>query len=163
MSNSKEALWTAVYQAPLSSTVFWSLLKLVSIESVMPSNHFILCHPLLLLSIFPSNRVFSNELALRIGQPKYGSFSFNVSPSNEHSRLISFRVYWFDLLAVWENNRITASFKYQAVAETSTRETKHHTWRAGEVRFITPAGPEELTLYALSPEQRDYRVFIDRL
>ena len=70
------------------------------IKLVMPSNHFILCHPLLLLSIFPSNRVFSNELALRIGQPKYGSFSFNVSPSNEHSRLISFRTDEFDLLAV---------------------------------------------------------------
>ena len=123
------------------------LLKFMSIESLMLSNHLILCCPLLLLpSTFPSIRVFVSESALCIRWPKYWSFSFSISPSNEHSRLISFRVYWFDLLAVWENNRITASFKCQAVAETSTWETKHHTWRAGEVRFITPADPEELTL-----------------
>ena len=79
----------------------WSLPKLMSIESVMPSNHLILCRPLLLLpSIFPSIRVFSNESALYIRWPKYWSFSFNVSPSNEHSGLISFRVDWLDLLAV---------------------------------------------------------------
>ena len=78
-----------------------SLLKLISVESVMPSNHLILCHPLLLLpSIFPSIRVFSNESALRIRQPKYWSFSFNISPSNEHSGLISFRMDWLDLLTV---------------------------------------------------------------
>ena len=77
------------------------LLKLMSIESVMPSNHLILCHPLLLLpSIFPSIRVFSNELALRIRWPKYWSFSFSISPSNEYSGSISFRGDWFDLLAV---------------------------------------------------------------
>ena len=77
------------------------LLKLVSIRSVMPSNHLILCRPLLLLpSIFPSIRVFSNESALRIRWPKYGSFSFSVSPSNDYSALISFRVDWFDVLAV---------------------------------------------------------------
>ena len=75
--------------------------SLMSIESVMPSNHLILCHPLLLLpSIFPSIRVFSNESALRIRWPKYWSFSFNINPSNEHSGLISFRMYWLDLLAV---------------------------------------------------------------
>ena len=78
-----------------------SLLKLMSIESMMPSNQLILCHPLLLLpSIFPSIRVFSNESALRIRSPKYWSFSFNISPSNEHSGLISFRMDWLDLLAV---------------------------------------------------------------
>ena len=78
-----------------------SLLKLVSIESVMPSNHFILCHPLLLLpSIFPSIRVFSNESALHMRWPKYRSFSFNVSPPNEHPGLISFRMDWLGLLAV---------------------------------------------------------------
>ena len=78
-----------------------SKLKLMSIESVMPSNHLILCHPLLLLpSIFPSIRAFSNESALRIRWPKYWSFSFNISPSNEHPRLISFRMDWLDLLAV---------------------------------------------------------------
>ena len=79
----------------------WSLLKLMSIESVMPSSHLILCHPLLLLpSIFPSIRVFSNESVLCIKWPKYWSFSFNISPSNEHSGLISFRMDWLDLLAV---------------------------------------------------------------
>ena len=93
--------WTAAHQACLSITNSWSLLKLMSIECVMPSNHLILCHPLLLLpSIFPSIRVFSNELALHIRWPKYWCFSFNVSPSNEHAGLISFRMYWLDLLAV---------------------------------------------------------------
>ena len=79
----------------------WSLLKLVSVESVMPSNHLIFCRPLLLLpSVFPSIRVFSNESALCIRWPKYWSFSFNINPSNEHSGLISFRMDWLDLLAV---------------------------------------------------------------
>ena len=88
-------------QASLPFTLFWSLLKLMSIESVMPSNHLILCHPFLLLpSIFPSMRVFSNELALHIRWPKYWSVSFSMSPFNEYSGLISFRIYWFDLLAV---------------------------------------------------------------
>ena len=90
-----------IRQASQSFTISWSLLKLTSIESVMPSNHLILCHPLLLLpSIFPSIRVFSNELALRISWSKYWSFSFSISPSNEYSGLISFRIDWFDLLAV---------------------------------------------------------------
>ena len=79
----------------------WSLLKLMSTESVIPSNHLILCHPLLFLpSIFPSIRVFSNELALRIRWPKYWSFSFSISPSNEYSVLISFSMDWLDLLAI---------------------------------------------------------------
>ena len=85
----------------LSITNSWSLLKLMSIGSVMPSNHLILCHPLLLLpSIFPSLRIFSNKSAVRIRWPKYWSFSFNISPSNEYSGLISFRIDWLDLLAV---------------------------------------------------------------
>ena len=93
--------WTAAHQASLSITNSQSLLKLMSTESVMPSNHLILCWPLLLLpSIFPSIRVFSNESALRIRWPKYWSFSFNISPSNQHPGLISFRVDWLDLLAV---------------------------------------------------------------
>ena len=93
--------WTTAHQASLSITNSWSLLKLVPIESVMPSNHLILCQPLLLLpSIFPSIRVFSNESALRIRWPKYCSFSFSISPSNEHSGLISFRMDWLDLLSV---------------------------------------------------------------
>ena len=85
--------WTAALQASLSITNSWSLLKLMCIESVMPSNHVILCHPLLLPpSIFPSIRVFSNESGLRIKWPKYWSFSFSISPSNEYSGLISFRM-----------------------------------------------------------------------
>ena len=93
------ALWTAACQAPLSSTNSWSLLKFMSIESVMPFNHLILCRPLLILpSIFPSIRVFSNESALFIRWLKYWSFSFN-SPPNEYTGLISFRIDWFDLLA----------------------------------------------------------------
>ena len=95
------APWTAALQASLSFTISQSLLKLMSIESVMPSNHLILCHLLLLLpSIFPSIRVFSNESALHIRWPKYWSFSFSISPSNEYSGLISFRMDWFDLLAI---------------------------------------------------------------
>ena len=93
--------WTAVHQASLSLTISQSLLKLMSIESVMPSNHFILCRPLLLLpSIFPSSRVFSNYSALCIRWPKYWSISLSISPSHEYSGLISFRTDWFDLLLV---------------------------------------------------------------
>ena len=93
--------WIAAHKASLSITNSWSLLKLMSIESVMPSNHFILCRPLLLLpSIFPSIRVFSSESALCIRWPKYWNFSFSISPSNEHPGLISFRVDWLDLRAV---------------------------------------------------------------
>ena len=93
--------WTAAHQASLSFTTSWSLLKLMSIASVMPSNFLILCRPLLLSpSIFPSIRVFSNESVLQIRWPQYWSFSFNISPSNEYSGLISFRMDWFDLLAV---------------------------------------------------------------
>ena len=100
--------WTAARQASLSITNSQSLLKLMFIESVMPSNHLVLCHPLLLLrrpllllpSVFPSIRVFSSEAALCIRWPKYWSFSFSISPSNEYSGLISCRIDWFDLLAV---------------------------------------------------------------
>ncbi len=93
--------WTAACQASLSITNSWSSPKLISIELVMPSSHLILCHPLLLLpSIFPRIRVFSNESALHIRWPKYWSFSFSISPSNEHSGPISFRMDWLDLLAV---------------------------------------------------------------
>ena len=94
-------LWTAPCQASLSINNSWSLVKLLSIELVMPSNYFILCCPLILLpSIFPSIRVFSNESVLHIRWPKYWSFSFSISPYNECSGLISFRIDWFDLLAV---------------------------------------------------------------
>ena len=100
MSNSLQPM-DCKHQASLSIINSWSLLKLMSIKSVMPSNHLILCHILLLLpSIFPSIRVFSNESVLRIRWPKYWTFSFSISPSNEYSGLISFRMDWLDLLAV---------------------------------------------------------------
>ena len=93
--------WTAACQASLSITNSWSMFKLMSIESVMSSHHLILCRPLIFPpSIFPSIRVFSNESALQIRWPKYCSFSFNISPSSEHSGLITFRMDWLDLLAV---------------------------------------------------------------
>ena len=92
---------TAAHQSSLFITNSWSFLKLMSIESVMPSNHLILCHPLLLSpSIFPSIRVFSNESVLCIKWPKYQNFSFSISPSNEYSGLISFRMDWLDLFVV---------------------------------------------------------------
>ena len=90
----------SVCQSSLSFTISWSLFKFMSIGSVMASNHLILCRLLLLPSVFPSIRVFSNELVLHIRWPKYWSFSFSISPSNEYSLLISFRMDWFDLLAV---------------------------------------------------------------
>ena len=100
MSNSATP-WTAAHQASLSITNSQSLLKLVSVELVMPSNHLILCHPLLLLpSVFPSIRVFSSESALHTRWPKCWSFSFSISSSNKYSGLISFRMDWLDLLAV---------------------------------------------------------------
>ena len=93
--------WTAICQASLSIINFWSLLKLMSIGLVIPPKYLILCSPLLLLpSVFPSIRVFSNESILWIRWPKHWSFSFSISPSNEYSGLISFRIYWFDLLVV---------------------------------------------------------------
>ena len=95
--------WTATHQASLSITKSWSLLKLMSFESVMSSNHLILCRPrLLLLSTFPSIRVFSSESVLYIRWPKYWSFNFSISPSTNYSGLISFRIDWLDLLAVQE-------------------------------------------------------------
>ena len=94
--------WTTVHQASLSITNSQSLLKLISIKSLIPYNHLILCHPLLLPSMFPSIRVFTNESVLHIRWPKYWSFTFSISLSNEHSRLISFRMDWLDLLAVQE-------------------------------------------------------------
>ena len=100
MSNSVTP-WTAPHQASLSITTSWSLFKLKSIESMLSSNHLILCHPLLLLpSIFPTIRVFSNESVLYIRWPKYWSFSISISPSSEYSGLISFRIEWLDPPAV---------------------------------------------------------------
>ena len=104
--------WTAARQASLYITNSWSLLKLMSIESVMSSNHLILCHPLLLMPpIFPSIRVFSSESALRIRWSKYWSSSFSISPSNEYSGLISFKIDWFDLLAKAKKKKKLSIFK----------------------------------------------------
>ena len=105
--------WTVAHQASLSITNSRSPPKPMSIESVMPSNHLILCHPLLLPSIFPSFRVFSNESALRIRWPKDWSFSFSISPSNEYSGLISFRMDWLDLLAGQGTLRVSSNTTVQ--------------------------------------------------
>ena len=109
-------LWTAAHQASLSITNSQSLPKLMSVESVMPSNHLILCRPLLLLpSIFPSIRVFSNESALCISCPKYWSFSFNISLSNELSGLISFRMDWLDLLQSKGLSRVFSNTTFKSI------------------------------------------------
>ena len=118
--------WTPALQASLSITNSPSSLKLMSTESVMPSNHFILCCPLLLLpSIFPSIRVFSNKSVLRIRWPKNWSFSFSISPSNEHPRLIFFRMDWLELLAdsrVFSNTTVQ---KHQFCAQLSSQSNSH--------------------------------------
>ena len=112
--------WTATCQASLSITNSWSLLKLMSIESVIPSNHLILCRPLLLLpSIFCSLRVFTNESVLHIKYPKYWSFSFSVSPSNEYSGLISFRVDWLDILGSKGLSRVFSNSSKASVLQCS--------------------------------------------
>ena len=111
--------WTAARQASLSITNSRSPPKLMSIESVMPSNHLILCHPLLLLpSIFPSIRVFSNESALHIRWPKDWSFSFSISPSNEYSGLISFRMDWLDLLAVQGTLKSSPTPQFKSISSS---------------------------------------------
>ena len=108
-----ETPWTAARQASLSITNSWSFLKLMSIELVMPSNHLILCRPLLLPSILHSIRVFSNKSVLCIRWPKYWNFSFSISPSNENSGLISFRMDWLDLLAVKGLSRVFSNTTIQ--------------------------------------------------
>ena len=108
-------LWTVAHQASLSITNSQSVLKLMSIESVMPSKHFILCSPFLLPSIFPSIRVFSNESVLCIRWPKYWSFSLSISPSNEYSRLISFRMDWLDLLAVQGTQEFSPTLQFKSI------------------------------------------------
>ena len=121
--------WTAARQASLFFTISQSLLKLMSTESVVPSNHLILCHPLLLLpSIFLSIRAFSNESALRIRWPKYFSFSFSISPSNEYSGLISFRIDWFDLLAIqWDSPKLKPGKQYHSwIAEISNKSINYN-------------------------------------
>ena len=111
-----ETSWTTAHQASLFITSSWSLLKLMSIQSVMPSNQLILRRPLLLLpSIFPSMKVFSNESALCIRWPKYWSFSFSISPSNEYSGLISFRMDWLDLLEVQGSQESSATPLFKSI------------------------------------------------
>ena len=126
--------WTIVaHQASLSISNLWSLLKLMSIKSVMPYNHLILCHPLLLLpSIFPSIRVFSNKSVLHIRWPKILSFSFNISPSNEYSGLLSFRIDWLDLLAVQGTLRVfsnTTVQKHQFFGTQLSSQSNSHIHR----------------------------------
>ena len=124
-------LWTATHQASLSFTIFQSLLKLMSTESVMPSNHLILCFPLLLPSIFPSIRVLSNESVLHISWPEYWSFSFSISPSNEYSGLISFRMDWFDLAVQGTLKSLLQhrSSRASILQRSSLRSNSHiHTW-----------------------------------
>ena len=137
MSDSLQPHGLQPRQASLSITNSQSSPKLMSIESVMPSNHLILCHPLLLPpSIFPSLRVFSNESALRIRWPKYWSFSFNISPSNEHPGLISFRMDWLDLLAVQgslksllQHHSSKASILLCSVLYSPTLTSIHDYWK----------------------------------
>ena len=118
--------WTTAHQASLYITNSQSLLKLMSVESVMPSNHFILCHPLLLpTSTFPRIRVFSNESALRIRWPKYWSFSFNISPSNEQPGLISFSMDWLDLLGPRSGVVAETSYPTSEVRGSSQDELPH--------------------------------------
>ena len=118
--------WTTACQASLSFTISCSLLKLMFIESVMPSNHLVLCYPLLLLpSISHSIRVFSSELALHIRWPTYWSFSFSISPSNEYSGLISFRMDWLDLLAVQETLKFSPMVFFKNVKDTTSKKKGH--------------------------------------
>ena len=129
--------WTAAHQASLSITNSQSLLKLMSIELVMPSNHLILCHPLLLLpSIFPRIRFFSNESVLRIRWPKHWSFSFNISPSNEYSGLISYRIDWLDLLTVQRTLKSSQTPQFKSINSSvlsilysSTLTSIHDHWK----------------------------------
>ena len=128
--------WTVACQTPLSSTVSQSLFRFMSFESMMLSNHFVLCFPLLILPlVFPSIRVFSNELALHIRWPKYWSFSFSINPSNEYSGLIFFRIDWLDLLAVQgtlksllQHHRLKASI-LQLSAFFITLTSVHDYWK----------------------------------
>ena len=133
--------WTAAHQASLSITNYQSLLKLKSIESVMPTNHLILCCPLLPPSVFPSIRIFSNVSVLRIRWPKYWSFSFSISPSNEHPGLISFRMAWLDLLAVQGLSRVfssTAVQKHQLFGtQLSSQSNSHPHMTAGKTIALT--------------------------
>ena len=135
--------WTAAHQASLSFTIPWSLLKLMSIELMMPSNHLIICHPLLLLSsIFPSIRIFSSESILCIRWPKYWSFSCRISPSNEHSGLISFRIDWSALFAVQGTVKsllfsIQNVYSGASLGSTPVERRRKQEWVKGEILLQT--------------------------
>ena len=139
MSNSLQPTpWTAAHHASLSITNSQSFLKLLSIESVMPSNHLILCHPLLLLSsIFLSIRIFSKESVLRLGWPKYWSFSFSISPPNECSGLISFRTDWSELLAVQGTLNSLLQFKIISSSAFFTVQLSHSYTTTGKTIALT--------------------------
>ena len=144
--------WTAAHQASLSITNSWSLLKFMSIESVMPSNHFIFCRPLLLSpSIFPSLRVFSNESALRVRWPKYWSFSFGISPSNEHSGLISFGMDWLDLLAV--RGTLKSLLQHHSSKASILRRSAFFTVQLSHP-YMTTGKTRALTKWICTPKQR---------
>ena len=139
-----ETPWIAAWQASLSITNSWSLLKLMSIESVMPSSHLILCRPLLLLPpILPSIKVFSNESTLHMRWPKYLSFSFSISPSNEHPGLMPFRMDWLDLLAVQgtlksllQHHSLKASIVWRSALFTT--QLSHPCMTTGKTRLDGP-------------------------
>ena len=136
--------WTAAHQSPLSFTISQTLLKLMSTESMMPSNHLILCRPLLLLpSVFPSIRVFSNESALHIRWPKYWSFSFSISSSNEYSGLISFRIDWFDLLAVQGTLK---SLPQHHNSKHQFFRIQRSSWSNSHIRYMTTGKIIHLTI-----------------
>ena len=135
--------WTAACQTPLSFTMSQSWLKFKFIESVMPSSHLILCHPLLLLpSIFPNIRVFSSESTLHIRWPKYQSFSFSISPSSEYSGLISFRIDWFDHLAVQGTLKSLLQHQFESINSSalsllnSTLTSIHDYWKNHSFDYI---------------------------
>ena len=140
--------WTAAHQASLSFTLSQSLLKLMSIELVMPSNHLILCHSLLLPSIFPSISVFSNESALPIKWPKCWSFSFSISSSNDYSGLISFRMDWFDLLAV---------------QGTLKSLLQHHSLKASSLRHSSFFMVQLSHLYLATGKTTALRIFVGKV
>ena len=143
MSDSFATPWTTALQASLSITNSRSLLKLMSIESMMPSKHLILCCPLLLPSIFPSIRVFSNELILHIKWPKYWSFSSSISPSNEYSGLISFRIDWFDLFAIQGTLKSLPAPQFESINSLafslygSTLTSIHDCWKNHSFDYMT--------------------------
>ena len=143
--------WTAARQASLPITNSWSLPKLISIESVMPSSHLILCHPLLLLpSLFPSIRVFSNESALHIRWLKYWSFSFSISPSNEHSELISFGIDWLDLLADQGTEKLKSKHCLFCFCRTS-----FFSWRQCSLLWKSVLPPHYIAALLVNPVSRN--------